>query len=115
MQTKPVSQIDSIKEIELEMEQLKSQSPSVKNSLVWIIPLFLLSFILPFFPNRTGARPLIESIGYFPGVIFCLVIFIAVSYYSVYLEKQKIEKRLSDLYLRKRLLEKRANQGAKFD
>ena len=109
MHWKPVDHIDSIKEIETEIAQLKKQSPNFKNNLTWIIPLILLSFVLPYFPNRTGARPLIESIGYWPGVVVCLVILTAVSIYIGYQEKQKMENRLTELNLRKTILKKRMN------
>jgi MFS superfamily sulfate permease-like transporter len=109
MHWKPVNHIDSIKEIETEIEQLKKQSPNFKNNLVWIIPLILLSFILPFFPNRTGARPLIESVGYWPGVLVCLAILTVVSIYIDHQEKQQRENRLTELNLRKTILKKRMN------
>jgi hypothetical protein len=107
MHWKPVHHIDSIKEIEMEIEQLKRQSTNFKSNLTWITPLILLSFVLPFFPNRTGARPFIESVGYWPGVIICLVILTAVSIYIDYREKQKRENRLTELNLRKAILKKR--------
>ena len=109
MHWRPVNQIDSIKEIESEIEHLKKRSPNLSNILTWVIPLLLLSFVVPLFPNRTGARPLIESIGYIPGVILSILITLSISLIMIYREKQNLEKRLTELNLRKKVLKKRTN------
>lgn len=103
-----IYEIDSVEEINLEIEKSEKELPNFKNSLKWSIPLlFILSLLLPFLSGKTGARPLVESIGYPKGVILCCLILSSIWIYMYYKTKKKSEERTAQLKLRKRVLEKR--------
>jgi len=76
-----------------------------------MIPLGILigiafSFLFPYLPGSRGRRPMIEAWEYQNAVIFSAIIFIIAYSIGYLLKKEKLEKKLRELKLKKYLIEK---------
>ncbi|WP_422858891.1 hypothetical protein ACOKFD_16290 [Flagellimonas sp. S174] len=103
-----IRELNSLKEIETEIKKAESEIQNFQKSLYWVVPtIILICLVLPYFRGKFGGRPLIESIGYLEGVLFCILIFLGVYIYTFYQFKRKNEDKLFELNSRKRRLENR--------
>ncbi|PWL39620.1 hypothetical protein DKG77_01955 [Flagellimonas aquimarina] len=110
MKEMPVNQLSSIEEINAEIQKAQSQIPNLRKQIPVAIPLIIMfSSVLPFLHGRYGARPMMESIGYWKGVFFCKSILLAAWVYSYYRDKTRLENRVADLKFRRGILQKRSN------
>ncbi|MCR8668055.1 hypothetical protein NO995_10205 [Aestuariibaculum sp. M13] len=64
------------------------------------------SFLFPYLPGKHGRRPLIETWDYHNAVIFGAVIFAVIYPIGYSIGKNKLEKKLRGLKLKKHLIEK---------
>ena len=65
-----------------------------------------LAFLFPYLPGRRGRRPMIETWDYNNAVIFSAVIFAIIYPIGYTIGKNKLEKKLRELKLKKHLFEK---------
>jgi len=64
------------------------------------------ALLFPYLPGRRGRRPMIETWEYSNAVIFSAVIFAIVYPIGYVIGKNKLEKKLRELKLKKHLIEK---------
>jgi len=106
-----------LKEIKERIKNVESEMLDCRNKLNQMkkrIPLGILigiglSFLFPYLPGRHGERPMIETWGYHNAVIFCAIIITIVYPIGYIIGKNKIEKKLRELKLKKHLIEKESS------
>lgn len=68
------------------------------------------SFLFPYLPGRRGRRPMIETWDYHNAVIFSAIIFAIIYPIGYSMGKNKIEKKMRELKLKKHLIEKESSK-----
>lgn len=96
-----------IENINAEIINYQDKLKRMQKKIPWgIFGGFVFSFLFPFIPGRRGRRPMIENWEYQNAVLFCAIIYIIIYPIGYIMGKNKAEKKLRALKLKKYLIEK---------
>lgn len=101
---------DKIKSVESEILDCRDRLERMKKR----VPLGILtgigfSLLYPYLPRRHGGKPMIETWNYHGAVLFSAVIFAIVYSIGYSMGKNKLEKKLRELKLKKHLIERESS------
>ncbi|QSS96686.1 hypothetical protein [Psychroflexus sp. ALD_RP9] len=98
---------NQIENVDYEIQRCQNKLVRIKK----MIPLGILigivfSLLFPYLPGRRGRRPMIETWEYQNAVIFSAIIFIVAYLIGYLFKKDKLEKKIRELKLKRHLIEK---------
>lgn len=96
-----------IRNVDSEMSNCQYKLDRIKKRIPFGILIgVVFAFLFPYLPGRRGRRPMIETWEYSNAVIFSAVIFAIIYPIGYVIGKNKLEKKLRELKLKKHLIEK---------
>lgn len=96
-----------IENINAEIRNCQDKLKRMQKKIPWgILGGIIFSFLFPFIPGLRGRRPMIENWEYQNAVLFCAIIYIIIYPIGYTKGKNKAEKKLRELKLKKYLIEK---------
>ena len=98
---------DQIRNVNCEILDCKKKLMRLRKMIpVGILMVIGFSLLIPYIPNKSNRIPMIDTWGYQNAVIFSAVICFIVYLVSYSVAKNKLEKDLRELKLKKHLIEK---------
>lgn len=107
MKFKPLDKIETLEEAEFEILSVEKKLKNLPKKVIREVLLLTgLAIIFPFLPGRGGRRPMIENWDYQDALIFVVIIFVITYLLFHSWRKNKMNKRMRELKLKKHLLDK---------
>ncbi|MFS4494569.1 hypothetical protein [Maribacter sp. 2308TA10-17] len=104
---KPLDEIRTLEEADFEILSTENKLKNLPNRVIREILLLTgLAIIFPFLPGKFGRRPMIENWDYSDALIFVVIIFVVTYIGILSWRKNRLNKRMRELKLKKHLLHK---------